>query len=412
MGDAGNGRTQAAALPVPVPALADSNNSPKTDVPFDPKAEMNQADIKHEDIFADIKHEDIFATHGSVGIKDFFYSVFQACGSAHTLAMLVPRLSAHLLSSRRCSQADEPPKEIVQPSAYKLGRLASSLDNYFRITERGSTFAIEAAGGMTTFFSMCYILVLNGIIIAGPFNTGIPVRGVFFATALASGAGHFGPPLFRACPCPRSPPCTSRFPTYTRHAPAQCRRRAATLRVSRRHQLQPRPPGIFTFLMGVLVNVPVALAPGMGLNGYFSVIAGSVRQRRVRFAITTRLLLLPHKRDAAPWPSLPTLKHTHAPPHPAAVLGGQRRQLLHLEQLHGQAAPRQLPQGLPGLGQGVAAVDRRHGRRVHLRLGARSRPAGIVALHQLCVFLLHRTLTQSLSLHTSPTGRSSTSSRP
>lgn len=29
-------------------------------------------------------------------------------------------------------------------------------------------------------------------------------------------------------------------------------------------------------MMGILVNVPVALAPGMGLNGYFSVIAGRV----------------------------------------------------------------------------------------------------------------------------------------
>lgn len=76
---------------------------------------------------------------------------------------------------------------LVEPSAYRLGKLASSLDNYFRITERGSSFATEFSGGMTTFFAMCYILVLNGIIIAGPFNTGIPVRGTFFATALASG---------------------------------------------------------------------------------------------------------------------------------------------------------------------------------------------------------------------------------
>ena len=31
--------------------------------------------------------------------------------------------------------------------------------------------------------------------------------------------------------------------------------------------------GIFTFLMGLVVNVPVALAPGMGLNAYFTTIA-------------------------------------------------------------------------------------------------------------------------------------------
>ena len=66
---------------------------------------------------------------------------------------------------------------------------------------------------MTTFFSMCYILALNGIIIS---NTGITKSAAFFSTAIASGG--------------------------------------------------------FTFMMGLLVNVPVALAPGMGLNGYFNTI--------------------------------------------------------------------------------------------------------------------------------------------
>ncbi len=32
-----------------------------------------------------------------------------------------------------------------------------------------------------------YIMVLNGVIIGGGFNTGIPTSGVFFSTALASG---------------------------------------------------------------------------------------------------------------------------------------------------------------------------------------------------------------------------------
>lgn len=72
-------------------------------------------------------------------------------------------------------------------------------------------------GGMTTFFSMCYIMVVNSVIIAGPFNTGLSVNGVFFATTVSS--------------------------------------------------------GIFTFLMGLMVNLPVALAPGMGLNGFFATIA-------------------------------------------------------------------------------------------------------------------------------------------
>ena len=78
------------------------------------------------------------------------------------------------------------------------------------------------SGGMTTFFSMCYIMVLNGVIIAGPFNTGLSVSGVFFATTLSA--------------------------------------------------------GIFTTLMGVIVNVPVALAPGMGLNGFFATEAPACHQ--------------------------------------------------------------------------------------------------------------------------------------
>ena len=87
-----------------------------------------------------------------------------------------------------------------------MGFLASTIanvDNFFRITDRGSSFYREFTGGMTTFFSMAYIMVLNGVIIAGPFNTGMSVNGVFFATTLSA--------------------------------------------------------GIFTFMMGALVNVPVAL---------------------------------------------------------------------------------------------------------------------------------------------------------
>ena len=97
-----------------------------------------------------------------------------------------------------------------------LACVAATVDNYFHITHRGSTFYYELTGGMTTFFAMCYILALNGVILSG---TGISKNGAFFATALAS--------------------------------------------------------GIFTFLMGLLVNVPVALAPGMGLNGYFAAIVAS-----------------------------------------------------------------------------------------------------------------------------------------
>lgn len=72
---------------------------------------------------------------------------------------------------------------------------------------------MEFTGGMTTFFSMCYIMVLNGVILnaSTSYGTGMSTNGAFFATALAS--------------------------------------------------------GIFTIIMGLVANAPIALAPGMGLNG-------------------------------------------------------------------------------------------------------------------------------------------------
>ncbi|MFF5899468.1 NCS2 family permease [Streptomyces argenteolus] len=46
-------------------------------------------------------------------------------------------------------------------------RSGSGLDRFFRITERGSTYAREVRGGFATFFTMAYILVLNPIILGG-----------------------------------------------------------------------------------------------------------------------------------------------------------------------------------------------------------------------------------------------------
>ena len=39
------------------------------------------------------------------------------------------------------------------------------MDKYFRITERGSTVSREIRGGLVTFFTMAYIVVLNPIIL-------------------------------------------------------------------------------------------------------------------------------------------------------------------------------------------------------------------------------------------------------
>ncbi len=91
-----------------------------------------------------------------------------------------------------------------------------ALDRYFKITERGSTVGTEIRGGLVTFFTMAYILVLNPIILGGvPDGTG---------ALLADGD-------------------TAQIA-------------AVTALVA----------GLMTILMGVVANFPLALAAGLGLN--------------------------------------------------------------------------------------------------------------------------------------------------
>lgn len=59
-------------------------------------------------------------------------------------------------------------KQTPQPDetpAPRSSGLASRLDRYFHVRERGSTFAREIRGGLATFFAMAYIVVLNAQII-------------------------------------------------------------------------------------------------------------------------------------------------------------------------------------------------------------------------------------------------------
>ncbi len=96
-------------------------------------------------------------------------------------------------------------------------RTASSgggLDGYFRITERGSSVGQEVRAGVTTFLAMAYIIFVNPAIL----STAIDFDGAFpqllTVTALAAAAG--------------------------------------------------------TLIMALWANLPFALAPGMGLNAYFT----------------------------------------------------------------------------------------------------------------------------------------------
>ncbi|WP_454192556.1 NCS2 family permease [Paenibacillus sp. Marseille-Q7038] len=86
------------------------------------------------------------------------------------------------------------------------------MESFFRLKERGTNVRTEIIAGLTTFMTMAYILIVNTIFL-GENGAGIPDNAVFFATAVGA--------------------------------------------------------GLMTIVMGLFVNVPIALAPGMGLNAYF-----------------------------------------------------------------------------------------------------------------------------------------------
>jgi AGZA family xanthine/uracil permease-like MFS transporter len=106
-------------------------------------------------------------------------------------------------------------------SATKAAARAGALDSFFQITQRGSTVGREVRGGLATFFTMAYIIVLNPLII----GTQADSTGQFL------GGGT----------------------TPNLHMVA-----AATALVA----------GVMTLLMGVVANYPLALATGLGLNAF------------------------------------------------------------------------------------------------------------------------------------------------
>ena len=85
------------------------------------------------------------------------------------------------------------------------------LQRLFGLEAHGTTVRTEVLAGFTTFITMAYIVVVNPLILG---DAGMPVAGVAVATCVAAGFG--------------------------------------------------------SILMGLLSNYPLALAPGMGLNAYFT----------------------------------------------------------------------------------------------------------------------------------------------
>jgi AGZA family xanthine/uracil permease-like MFS transporter len=100
-------------------------------------------------------------------------------------------------------------------------RPKNGLDRYFEISARRSTVTRELRGGLTTFFTMAYIVVLNPIILSGADVDGntLPFASVAAVTALVA--------------------------------------------------------GVMTILMGVVGKYPLALAAGLGINAIVAVYAAT-----------------------------------------------------------------------------------------------------------------------------------------
>ena len=90
-------------------------------------------------------------------------------------------------------------------------RNVSWLERYFKLKENGTDVRTELLAGLTTFLTMAYIIFVNPSILG---DAGMPKDSVFVATCLAAAIG--------------------------------------------------------TLIMGLYANYPMALAPGMGLNAYFT----------------------------------------------------------------------------------------------------------------------------------------------
>ncbi len=87
----------------------------------------------------------------------------------------------------------------------------NKIKQYFEFDKLGTNFKQETIGGLTTFLAMCYILVVNPLTLE---SAGMDYGAVFVATALAAAVG--------------------------------------------------------SLFMGIIARYPIALAPGMGLNAFFT----------------------------------------------------------------------------------------------------------------------------------------------
>ena len=94
------------------------------------------------------------------------------------------------------------------------------MEKFFKLRENKTAVRTEILAGLTTFMTMAYIIALNPNLLTG-FAVGTPLwNGVFMATCLASAIG--------------------------------------------------------TTCMAFIANKPFVMAPGMGLNSFFAVVAANI----------------------------------------------------------------------------------------------------------------------------------------
>ena len=65
------------------------------------------------------------------------------------------------------------------------------IDRYFKLTEHGTTIRQEMLGGLTTFVTMAYVIIVNPRILS---DAGMPVEGVVFATCISAAPELMIPP--------------------------------------------------------------------------------------------------------------------------------------------------------------------------------------------------------------------------
>jgi len=88
------------------------------------------------------------------------------------------------------------------------------MEKFFHLKENGTTVSTEILAGLTTFFAMAYIIVVNPQILS---QTGMPWGGVFLATIIAAIIGTLVMACSPTCRTPRPPAWAS-----TRSSPTPC----------------------------------------------------------------------------------------------------------------------------------------------------------------------------------------------